>query len=147
MSYHYQYNRTLLVFSRKNKNEQTEAEKRLWFYIRNRQLNGYKFRRQYPVQNYILDFYCVEERLAIELDGSQHVIRKVYDDKRTKELGKLGIQIIRFWDNEVLQDTNKVLEKILSALESFSFEKPHPDPLLKGEGNKGVFINKGKGKF
>jgi len=134
MSYHYNFNRTLLSFSRQNKREQTDAERRLWFHIRNRQLNGYKFRRQYPIHNYILDFYCSETSFAIELDGGQHIKRTRYDERRSKELEKLGIKVIRFWDNDVLQNIEEVLEKIINVLEKRSVKKPHPDPLLRGEG-------------
>lgn len=134
MTYHYKYNRTLLKFSKSGRTDQTDAEKLLWRYLRNRQLNGYKFRRQYPIYNYILDFYCVENKIAIELDGSQHEKRKIYDEIRTKELQKLGIRVIRFWDNDVLQNIDGVLEQILMKVENISNKKPHPGPLLKGEG-------------
>ena len=83
MSYKYKYNRTLLRFSYENRKEQTEAEKLLWFHLRGRRLNGYKFRRQYPIQNYIFDFYCIEKKLAVELDGGQHIQNKLSDAKRT----------------------------------------------------------------
>ena len=120
MSYHYKYNKTLAPYSKQNKKDQTDAEKKLWFHLRNRQLLGYKFRRQYPIRNWILDFYCVEARLAIELDGSQHIARKFYDENRSKELMKLEIQLVRFWDNEVLQNIEEVLEEIVKAIEKHS---------------------------
>lgn len=126
MSFHYKYNRTLLTYSQTNKKEQTDAEKRLWFQLRDRRLNGYKFRRQYPILNYILDFYCVEKKLAIELDGGRHTQKKLYDEKRTHGLQQLEIQVVRFWDNEVLQNTENVLEKILHVLKEISIDKPHP---------------------
>lgn len=122
------------MYSYKNRKEQTDAEKRLWFYLRNRRLNGYKFRRQYPIHNYIIDFYCAEKKLAVELDGGQHVQREKYDKKRTFDLQKLNIRIIRFWDTDVLQNIDRVLEQILHELESSTIKKPRPDPLLKGEG-------------
>ena len=84
---------------------------------------------------YILDFYCVEKKLAIELDGSQHMEQKNYDDKRAKDLQSLEINIIRFWDYDVLQNTEGVLEEIIRFLEDKSVRKPLPDPLLTGEGN------------
>lgn len=126
MSYKYKYNRTLLKFSHKNKEEQTDAEKLLWFHLRNRRLKGYKFRRQYPIQNYILDFYCVEKKLAVELDGGQHIQRELYDKKRTRQLQQIGIKVLRFWDNEVLQNADNVLEQIGITLEENIKEKPHP---------------------
>lgn len=117
MKYKYLYNHVLVQYAQKNKKSQTDAEKRLWFHLRGKNLNGYKFRRQYPIQNYILDFYCVEKKLAIELDGSQHLTNKKYDTKRTKSLNELGIRVLRFWDNDLLRQTSHVLDKILLELE------------------------------
>lgn len=134
MSYRYKYNRTLVPFSQANRKGQTDTEKLLWFRLRNRQLNGYKFRRQYPIHNYILDFYCSEKLLAIEIDGSQHMMHKSYDQKRLQQLQTVGIRIIRFWDNDVLQNIDGVLEQIVIMLDKTSIKKPHPNPLLKGEG-------------
>ena len=74
----------------------------------------------------VLDFYCAEDRLAIELDGAQHVQRKYYDERRAKDLQKLGIKVIRFWDNDVLQNMNGVLEQILITLDKISVKEPHP---------------------
>jgi len=76
----------------------TEAENYLWQLIRDRRLNGYKFRRQHPIGGYILDFYCPSKKLAVELDGSQHdiLVQKHSDNKRTKDLLKMGIHVIRF---------------------------------------------------
>lgn len=119
MGYRYQYNHSLVKFAQKNKHTQTEAEKHLWFHLRGRQLLGFKFRRQYPINNYILDFYCVEKQLAIELDGSQHMV-STYDNKRSKQLNKQGITIIRFWDNDVFTNINGVLETIRLHLEATS---------------------------
>jgi very-short-patch-repair endonuclease len=118
MSYHYHNNRTLLPYSHANRKGQTDAEIRLWAYLRNRRLQGYKFRRQYPVLNYILDFYCVDRKLAVELDGGQHLERRFYDGKRAEDLQKLGIRVIRFWDDDVLGHTDDVLEQIWIMLES-----------------------------
>ncbi len=124
----YQYDQALISFSRSNRKKQTDSERLLWFHLRQR-LQGYKFRRQYPVNNFILDFYCVQKKLAIELDGSQHLQNRSYDNFRSGKLAKLGIKILRFWDNEVHKNIRGVLEKILIEL-----EKPHPSLLLRGEG-------------
>jgi len=75
-----------------------------------------KFRRQHPVGNYILDFYCDEARLAIELDGGQHAQSSKYDSQRTEELLKKGIRVVRFWNNEVLENLDGVLERIAEAI-------------------------------
>lgn len=86
-------------------------------YLRGRQVKGYKFRRQFPISHYILDFYCHEMNLAIEIDGSQHRKNKHYDLQRTKILNQYGIKVIRFWSNEVLTNIDAVLDKILLYLE------------------------------
>ena len=99
---------------------ETEAEKKLWSLIRNRQLNGKKFRRQHAFTNYILDFYCHECKLAVELDGTPHQEKenKEYDAARTRLLEEYGITVLRFWNNEVMNDDKKVIEKIASFLKS-----------------------------
>jgi very-short-patch-repair endonuclease len=133
-NYHYGYNRTLVSFARSNRKQENDAERLLWYYVRNRQLGGYKFRRQYPIHNYIIDFYCDELKLAIELDGSQHNENKLYDEERDLALKALGIRVIRFWDYDVFQNTNNVLEQILIVIEEVLAKEPHPNPLLRGEG-------------
>jgi very-short-patch-repair endonuclease len=97
---------------------QTDAEKKLWYCICNRQLGGHKFYRQYSVGPYILDFYCPKYKLAIELDGSQHTEEDavLYDKDRNKYLETVGIKTIRFWNNDVLGNTKNVLEAILAMI-------------------------------
>jgi very-short-patch-repair endonuclease len=123
--------------SRELRKNQTDAEKELWAILRNRQLNGVKFRRQFPVGSYILDFYCPDHRLGIEADGGQHYERKgrVQDDLRTRELNKLGIAIIRFSDHEILTNSEGVFEVIQKAIakKRCSAPSPHPSP-RQGEG-------------
>lgn len=118
-------------FARQLRKGQTDAERRLWRALRNRSLCGYKFRRQHPVGPYTLDFYCFERGLAIEIDGGQHARQIGKDAGRTKFLFQKGIRVLRFWDNEVLQSLDCVLNAVLSALND-----PHPDPLPKGEGEQ-----------
>jgi len=91
---------------------QTEAEKVLWQKLRGRKLNGLKFHRQYSVGPYILDFFCPQIRLAIELDGDQHKNAVEYDKERDTLIGKADIKTLRFWNNEIFNDMEKVLEKI-----------------------------------
>jgi len=100
------------------RHSETEAEKKLWPFLRNRKLNGKKFRRQHPLAAYILDFYCHECKLAIELDGNAHKEKEIkqYDAARTKSLNEYGIKVIRFWNQEVINETEKVLEKIAACL-------------------------------
>lgn len=98
-------------FRQNLRNNLTVAEATLWNYLKNKQLKGRKFRRQYSVGNYVLDFYCPDERIAIELDGSVHsgIIASNYDDDRTAYLNNLNIKVIRFENIEVLQDIDRVI--------------------------------------
>src|SRR5277367_6156464 len=102
-----------LARSRALRRDSTEAEKRLWAILRNRNIDGYKFRRQFTIDSYVVDFYCIAERLIVELDGEQHAdARKRYDDVRTRELGARGFRVLRFWNTEVLQKTEGVIQEI-----------------------------------
>jgi very-short-patch-repair endonuclease len=105
------------TFSSQLRTNATDAEKRLWSLLRNRQLAGYKFRRQHPIPPYIVDFVCLEQRLVVELDGGQHAEAQTYDASRTAVLEKLGYQVLRFWNNELLGNTQAVLEEVLRKLE------------------------------
>lgn len=97
---------------------QTDAEARLWSKLRNKRFLGIKFFRQYSVGAYILDFYAPSIKLAIELDGSQHAEQKQrsYDARRSAYLEDFEVRVIRFWDNEVLSNTDGVLEAIASRV-------------------------------
>ena len=110
---------------------QTDAEKRLWSHLRNRQLSGCKFRRQHEIGNYIVDFVCLEKKLIIELDGGQHANQNRYDCQRSAILESLGYTVIRFWDNEVLTQTQNVLEAIHKTL----IDNPSPPPSPKPSSN------------
>jgi very-short-patch-repair endonuclease len=96
------------------RNNATDAEKRLWLFLKKKQLCNRKFSRQHSIGKYIVDFYCFEERLIIEVDGVQHYEpeQKTYDDERTKILEALNHKVIRFSNMEVLFDTDNVLKKI-----------------------------------
>ncbi len=96
---------------------QTDVEKKLWQSLRSRQIHNYKFRRQMPVGPYIVDFACMSAHLIIELDGSQHAENTDYDRRRTAALEAQGYQVIRFWNNDVLENFDGVLEAIWLALE------------------------------
>jgi very-short-patch-repair endonuclease len=95
----------------------TEAEEMLWKQIRNNKLKGLKFRRQHPLDIFIADFYCHERKLILELDGGIHDTpeQMEYDEGRTAELEEKGFKILRFKNDEVLNDINQVLEKISEA--------------------------------
>ena len=107
----------------------------MWHLLRNRALKNAKFRRQHPVGKYILDFYCVECKLAVELDGSQHGEQINYDTQRDAWLVKQGITVLRFWNNQVLAETEAVLEAIWTALPEPIPSPPTPLPLA-GEGRR-----------
>ena len=109
----------LLRRCRELRRETTDAEKLLWNLLRDRQLEGAKFRRQHPFGPYILDFYCHEAKLAVELDGGQHDEEKqvLHDADRSRFLEREGIRVLRFWNNDVFMNTEGVLECILSALD------------------------------
>lgn len=94
----------------------TDAERKIWARLRNRQVNGCKFRRQVPVGPYIADFLCTERKLIVELDGGQHAGQTAQDAKRTAYLQDEGYKVLRFWNNEVLQQTDAVLKVILEAV-------------------------------
>lgn len=104
-------NTDLARILRKN---QTPQEAKIWRLLRNHQLYGYEFRRQYPIGDYIVDFICREKKIIIELDGGQHNKEKniVSDVKRTEFLNSLGYKVIRFWNNEVDNNINGVFEVI-----------------------------------
>ena len=97
--------------------EPTDAERVLWVRLRRRQVLGYKFRRQQPLGPYIVDFVCLEKRLVVEVDGSQHQEQRTYDEARTRWLESQGYRVLRFWNNEVLAETDKVIELIAKRLE------------------------------
>jgi len=121
-----------IEFARYLRKNQTDAEKIIWNNLRNRQLNGFKFRRQYPISPYLIDFICLEEKVIVEIDGGQH--GGIQDKNRDQILSEMGFVILRFWNNEVFKELDSVLEKILEVLEKKS---PHPNPLPEGEGIRG----------
>ena len=93
----------------------TPAERKLWAHLRNDQL-GVNFRRQHAIGNYIPDFVCVQRKLIIELDGSQHLEQEEYDQERTEFLAEQDYKVIRFWNNDVLNDIDGVILAIMHAL-------------------------------
>ena len=94
----------------------TDAERNLWYSLRARQLDGFKFKRQQPLDNYIVDFVCLEKRLIIELDGGQHAVDRKKDIERDNRLEKAGFHILRFWNNDVLGNHDGVLSVIRKQL-------------------------------
>lgn len=102
-------------FARRLRREQTDAELRLWSRLRLKQL-GVKFRRQHVIERFTADFCCIERRLIVELDGSQHDQTAAYDEARSRVLATHGYRVIRFSDNDALLNTDGVVEEILRRL-------------------------------
>jgi adenine-specific DNA-methyltransferase len=94
----------------------TDAEALLWKLLRGRRMASAKFRRQHPLGRYILDFYCEEKKLCLEIDGSQHMDAAEYDERRDTWLASQKIRVLRFWSNQVLSETESVLEAIYAVL-------------------------------
>jgi very-short-patch-repair endonuclease len=116
-----------LTRRRELRRRSTEAEALLWRHLRDRRFQGIKLRRQHPIGHYIVDFFCPRRRLAIELDGGQHFdpSAQAHDERRSQDLARRGIRVVRFTNTQVFEETEAVLEAIMSALA----EAPHPGPL------------------
>ena len=121
------------VSARELRRNFTDAEMKLWKHLRNRHTGEQKFRRQQPIGKYIVDFACFEKRLIVEVDGGQHCERAAYDSERTAWLESRGFRVLRFWNDEVLQDIEIVLDLIVRELEKRGIYHPHPDPLPSRE--------------
>ncbi len=122
----------LLAYARELRSKATDVENLLWHLLRRNQILGFGFRRQHPLGDYILDFYCHQVKLVIELDGGQHAedTQQTYDEKRSTWLQSQGITVLRFWNNEVLTNTEGVLQTIFDWLSA----KATPSPTLpRGE--------------
>jgi very-short-patch-repair endonuclease len=102
--------------ARNLRQNETDAEYRLWIEVRNRRLNGYKFARQIPLGPYAVDFICRDKSLIVEVDGSQHADSE-HDFRRTEWLNAQGYSVLRFWNDEILRERHAVLETILAVLE------------------------------
>jgi very-short-patch-repair endonuclease len=100
----------------------TKAEKKIWNELKNKNLFKVRFRRQHPVDIFVVDFYCHELKLAIEIDGSIHLEKEVseYDAGRTNDIEKFGIKILRFTNDEVLNDINEVINKTIDVISSLA---------------------------
>ena len=128
----------LLDLAKTMRTQPTDAEHRLWQHLRAKRLLGFKFRRQQPLGNYIADFVCFEPRTIVELDGGQHNGQSK-DLVRDAWLTSQGFKVLRFWNNEVFENLEGVLERVLAQL-----QKPSPSPLplsRKGRGNIASFAS------
>jgi very-short-patch-repair endonuclease len=110
--------------ARQLRRDQTDAEQTLWARLRDRQFCGAKFRRQHPIGPFVTDFCCPKRKLVVELDGGQHAVEIVADEKRSQFLEAQGYRVLRLWNHDVLRNTEAVLERIAEALSD-----PHPYPL------------------
>jgi len=126
------YNPKLKEFARQLRNDSTQTEIFLWLKLKGKQMYGYDFHRQKPIDNYILDFFCYELMLGIEVDGLSHQFLEVYnkDGIKVKRMNELGITVLRFSDDEVLKD----MENVIRAIEYyiFEYEKHTPNPSQEG---------------
>ena len=118
--------------ARRLRKNMTGAEHALWRYLRLRQLEGHKFRRQVRIGPYIADFACLKAMLVIEVDGGQHADNLQYDATRAAWLEARGYQLLRFWNNDVLSNTDGVLSLIRETLLTARGATPHPSPPPQG---------------
>jgi very-short-patch-repair endonuclease len=123
-----------IQFARNLRKRMTDAEIKLWQNLRCRQINGFRFRKQSPMGQYIVDFICHEARLIVEVDGGQHTEAMEYDDQRTRWLESQGYKVQRFWNNEVLEQLETVIEVIMDRCESNRSPLPFLPPQNGGKG-------------
>jgi len=102
----------LTNLARSLRKNQTDAEQIIWLQLRAKRFLNYKFRRQFPIEPYIVDFICLDLKLIIELDGSQHIAQQTADLERTYFLNNRGFKVIRFWNNDVFNNLGAVLESL-----------------------------------
>ncbi len=104
------------TFAQQLRHHQTDAEKKAWYFLRNRNFLNLKFRRQHKIGSYVVDFCCLEKKLILELDGGGHAVKKDQDQKRSQYLESEGYTVLRFWNHEMLKDPEIVLEAIRQKL-------------------------------
>jgi very-short-patch-repair endonuclease len=119
--------------ARQLRKKMTRPEWVLWYYVRARRFEGWKFRRQVPIGRYVVDFLCEGARLIVELDGGQHDLRRRSDAERTAWLESKGYRVLRYWNNDVMENIQGVLETLLDALKRS--RSPHPGPLPREREN------------
>lgn len=119
-----------LAIAKKLRKQSTDAELRLWYYLRAKRTLNIKWRRQHPIPPYVTDFYCYQAKLVVELDGGQHEAEQ--DSRRTAYIRSQGIEVIRFWNNDVLLNTEAVVDEILRVVQMRTLS-PGPSPAGRGE--------------
>ncbi len=127
-----------IKFARRLRKDMTDAETRLWFHLRRRQLKNFRFRKQHPIGSYIADFICIEAQLIVEIDGSQH-LDSTADAARDAWMRDNGFRILRFWNHDVLCRTDEVLATIVGALTAVPPPSAlrAPSPAAQGKGKSG----------
>ncbi|MBN2096563.1 endonuclease domain-containing protein [Candidatus Peregrinibacteria bacterium] len=133
------YDTELTKLAKENRKNPTRAEARMWYEVLQGEKTGYKFLRQKPMLNFILDFYCSKLLLAIEVDGGSHAEQEEYDQKRTKLLNSHDIKVIRYWNDEVMDNIGGVWESVAEEIEirkkelqQFSAHQPPTPPYQEG---------------
>ena len=105
----------LIVRARQLRHQQTDAETRLWYKLRDRRLAGFKFRRQHPIGPFVVDFVCLEAKLVVEVDGPTHQ-NPARDERRDQDLAERGFRTVRVWNNDLYENLDGVTETILNSL-------------------------------
>ncbi len=130
------------------RNHSTDAERHLWQRLRLAQIGGFKFRRQVPIAGYVADFVCAKVKLIVELDGGQHVEQSDYDGLRTRTLEAMGYRVVRYWNDDVLLQTQDVLDDLLRVLQRCVENKakakstpPQPSPSLREREGANSHVN------
>lgn len=119
--------------ARQLRRRRTDAECLLWFRLRDRRLAGRKFKRQFAIDRFIVDFFCADAKPIVELDGGRHDQNSERDEDRTGSLESMGYLVLRVWNHDVMRDMDAVLAEILSTVNQQRAEPPHPGPLPVGE--------------
>jgi len=103
-------------FAKRLRRNQTDAERLMWFRLRDRRLAGWKFKRQAPIDRFVIDFFCADGKIIVEIDGGQHDEDRERDASRTAALEAMGYIVLRFWNSDVIRNTDGVLEVILDTV-------------------------------
>ncbi|WP_298440234.1 endonuclease domain-containing protein [Geobacter sp.] len=129
------YNKNLIQPARENRANPTKAENRIWNKVlRQRQLANYKFLRQKPINNFIVDFYCSELRLVVEVDGDSHVGAEEYDEQRSRILAAYGLTVVRYTNGEVFHNIDGVYDDLLRRIKEIQNPNPSPASPCQGRG-------------
>jgi very-short-patch-repair endonuclease len=127
--------------ARRLRRASTKAERKLWSVLQRAQMSGFSFRRQHPIGDYVVDFYCTRLRLAVEVDGGQHNFQRqqISDERRTRWLQAKGVTVLRFWNNEVMENIEGVWAEVAHAVALLSSRSATPTPTLPLSGGGQTF--------